>query len=47
MKSKVEMAFEIVEIILTLIAGGLILYVLIGFSQAMDAWNELHNLMNR
>ena len=47
MKSKVEMAFEIVEIILTLIAGGLILYVLFRFSQAMDAWNELHNLMNR
>ena len=47
MKSKVAMAFAIVEIILTLLAGGLILYVLIGFSQAMDAWNELHNLMNR
>ena len=47
MKTKVEVAFEIVEIILTLIAGGLILYVLFGFSQAMAAWNELHNLMNR
>ena len=47
MKSKVEIAFEIVEIILTLIAGGLILYVLFGFSQGMAAWNELHNLMNR
>ena len=47
MKTKVEVAFEIVEIILTLIVGGLILYVLFGFSQAMAAWNELHNLMNR
>lgn len=47
MKNKIETAFEIVEIILTLIAGGLILYVLVGFSQGMAAWNELHNLMNR
>ena len=47
MKSKEEKYLKIVEIILTLIAGGLILYVLVGFSQAMDAWNELHNLMNR
>tara|TARA_B100002019_G_scaffold273174_1_gene269031 strand:+ start:153 stop:299 length:147 start_codon:yes stop_codon:yes gene_type:complete len=45
MNPKVEMIFEIIEAVLLLAVGGCLLYILFGFSQGMEAWVELDNLM--
>ena len=45
MNPKVEMIFDIVEIGLKLVAGGLLLYVMYGFSEGMEAWVELDRMM--
>ena len=45
MNPKVEMIFEIIINGLTFVAGCMILYVMYQFSQGMEAWVELDNLM--
>ena len=44
MNPKVEMIFDIVEVGLKLVAGGLLLYVMYGFSEGMGAWVELDRM---
>lgn len=45
MNPKVEMIFEIIINGLMFAAGCMILYVMYQFSQGMEAWVELDNLM--
>jgi|TARA_B100000073_G_scaffold344938_1_gene352855 hypothetical protein len=45
MNPNVEMIFNIIEVGLKLIAGGLLLYVMFGFSEGLEAWVELDRLM--
>ena len=41
----VELIFDIIITSLKLVAGGLLLYVMYGFSEGMEAWVELDRIM--
>jgi hypothetical protein len=45
MKTKAEMVFDTIETILLLGAGVLLLKVLMGFVDGMEAWAELDRMM--
>ena len=45
LQPNVELIFHIIETLLKLIAGGLLLYVMYGFSEGMEAWVELDRIM--
>ena len=42
----VELIFDIIITSLKLVAGGLLLYVMYGFSEGMGAWVELDRMVN-
>ena len=45
MKRKAQVVFDTIETILLLTAGFLILKVMMGFSEGMYAWAELHRMV--